>query len=177
MSRLSVIGVGPPSAVGIGESPTGGAAPEPNPNLLLWSEEFQQAAWVKTGVAVVADTVTDPLAGSTADALAFDPEGSVQQSSSAAAAAGATANETKSATGSWQRFSVSGTFDGSPYTFSIYAKDSTGVSLVMSISRAGGVLVATVRNPDDVAGFGLDLWGAKLEQSATATAYVKREGT
>lgn len=155
----------------------------PNPNLLLWSEEFQQATWSKSNVTVTADAETDPDGGATADLLdATALAGRAQQSVGGAPAPGAV------------------------YTFSVYLKrgpgHSGGASLVViwdgtdnvgilepivtpswqryavTGTLGGAPTELTVRVfPDTEDGTAVYAWGAKLEEGPVVTSYVKREGT
>lgn len=153
------------------------SAPAGNPNLLLWTEEFQQAAWT-TDSTVTADAGLDPLGGSTADQIALISGGSILQTSTTAAATGATASTAVTPTTSWVRYSISGAFNSLDYTLSVYMKGALGVEEIgMRIARVGGFLQAQFIELTDAGAATILLWGAQLEQAAAASAYQKREGT
>lgn len=82
-------------------------------NLLTYSEQFDNAAWVKNNATVTANSTTDPNGGSTADTLT-------------ATSSNATIYQTV-------------TLANSPYTFSIYLKRKTGTGTV-SITVDGTTL-------------------------------------
>lgn len=150
------------------------AAPPPNPNLLLWSEEMQQAAWVKTGVTVTADAGSPSW--STADQVAFSGGATVlAQTSGVAATAGVTAFSDIEVTTEEVRYSVTGTFDGASYVLSVHMADPVGGRLIrLQLHRVGGFLMASLRNIGDSPT--LLVVGWKLE-TPDLTDYVKREGT
>jgi hypothetical protein len=173
------------SALGVGISPgdsppTAEAPAEPNPNLLLWSEEMQQAVWtVGAGtVLVTADGGLNPTGDeTTADLLAFGGTGSViGQTSATAAATGAAALSTLSLTGGYSRHSLSGTFDGVVYFLSVNLQEPLGggSELQLRLERSGGFLRGGLRDLGDSPT--VLAWGWKLE-TPDLTAYVKREGS
>lgn len=132
------VGLGPPS-----DGAGGGAA---NPNILLWTDELDQAVWVKTNCTVFPDVdgVADEFSSLAAGA-------SVAETTTVAAATGAVATGTfsPSPTG-YQHGEVSGTFDGVLYTLSCEAKDGGAAatpSLTLTIDRSGGFLRCTVSDP------------------------------
>lgn len=173
------IGIGIPfSGSGAGVGPW--APPEPNPNLLLWSEQFQQAAWEKSLVTVTPDAVNDPLGALTADLL--DPDSSVRsifQTSPEAVTPGATYTASL--------YVLAGPEPGGEAALRI--EDGVGLTVStidptaswqrMSVTRttdAGATLLRVRILPDEGAGTAVYAWGAKLEEGSVATAYVKREG-
>jgi hypothetical protein len=169
--------------VGLGAGLAGGrvaAAPAfPNPNLLLWSEEMQRAAWTTTGVVVVvADMGSDPLGGMTADQITFGSAGaSVLQATPVAATIGATVQQTINLQGSLTRSAgLAGTFDGTVYVLSVHLSEPLGSGAVLRLRLAlvGGFLVASLVDLGDQPI--VLAWGWKLE-TPDLTAYVKREGT
>lgn len=170
--RLLALGKSPtrygsPSSVGRG-------AALASINLLLWTEEFDNAAWTKTAVTVTADLAADPLGGSTADtAVDAVGGGAVRQSSATTASTGSAATATVSPLATWSRFSVTGTFDGVSYTWSVHLQDLTETAtLRLRLDRFAGKLRASVENLGGAATF--NLWGAQLEQAASASAYEHR---
>ena len=157
---------------------TGPAMPEgePNPNLLLWSEEMQQATWSKTSCTATANVGTDPLGGATADEVAFAATGVLAQTT-IAATAGATAQVLISLADSWAtRHTLTGVFDGITYLLSVWVREPSGggAELRLQMHRVGGFVVCSLRNTGDDPT--VLVWGWKLE-TPDLTAYVKREGT
>lgn len=170
-----MIGIG--LGFGVSGGSQGGApAPEPNPNLLLWSEEFQQSEWAKTSATVTADAGDAPLGGSVADRIALTSFGNVSQVSTVAATVGSTSVSSAILSTAWQRFSVSGTFDGTAYVFSVYLREevAAGLEVRLRIERSGSFLACRLQDLGDEPIF--LAWGAKLE-TPDLTTYVKREGT
>ncbi len=148
------------------------AEDEPNPNLLLWSEQFQQAAWTKTNATVTADVGADPLGGTTADQIAFLAGGAVRQVTAVAAASGVAVTATIATND--ERPSATGTFDGTVYVFSVHPEPVGGAADIrLRIDRSGGFLRVSIEDAGDEAT--MTVWGAKLE-TPDLTAYVKREG-
>lgn len=168
-----MIGVG--LSVGLAGAPQSGGAAEPNPNLLLWSEALNNAAWVASGATVTANAANDPDGLPTAERVAYDAEGSLSQTTDVLVAAGDPASATKLAGAALERHDITGTFDGAPYRFSVYAKGADA-NFSMALFRSGGALVVRLSNPDDGGGIDVDFAWTKLE-TPTLTAYVKREGT
>lgn len=166
-----------PMGLGLGVGLGGGVIPPsggPNPNLLLWTEEMQQATWSKTGVTVIAD-VGSP-SWPTADQVAFAAGATVlAQTSGVAATAGATAFSDIEVTTAEVRRTVTGTFDGAVYVLSVHLSDPVGGYLIrLQLHRVGGFLMASLRNVGDNPTILVAGW--KLE-TPDLTAYVKREGT
>lgn len=169
------MGLGLGLGLGLGSGAPAPAAGTPNPNLLLWSEEMQQAVWVKTGATVTADFGLDPDNQMTADRLVFDPFGIVNQTTATAAATGVEASEAKLATTTLQQFLVNGTFDGTAYYLYCYAKTASGTAdFILTLRRGGGFLQVEIQDLGDGVTIQFSWW--KLE-TPTLTAYVKREGT
>lgn len=171
MSLAVAIGV----AVGSGAGSSG--APAANPNLLLWTEEFDDAVWTATDAVVTADQATPPLgARSEAENVACNaPGAAIRQVSTQAATSGGTATFDAAFGPPWTRFSVTGTFDGQAYTFSVYLRD-TGVAndplVTLRLDRSGGFLRCSLEDP--VGDGNYMVWGAQLEAAATASSYQGR---
>lgn len=158
-------------------------SPDGNPNLLLWSEEFDRAGtWTASNFGITANTGPDPDGVEvTADTAAWlGASAALSQITPQAATSGAQAAATVGITATWERFSVTGTFDGQPFTFSVYLKagaEGTG-NVRLVLDRSGGFLrvaIADALPAADEIGFVAD-W-AKLEQAAEPSGYIKREGT
>lgn len=174
------IGVSSPSSpgVGIGVGGSTGAELGPNPNLLLWTEAFDHAAWVRTSLAVAADFTTGPTGTATADNLtSSSPTAAIRQVSTTAASAGAAATANVNAMATWTRYSVTGSYDGLDYTFSVYMKDASGggiPTLRLRLDRSGGFLRCSIEDTGDELPY--CAWGAQLEQASAPSAYQGREG-
>jgi hypothetical protein len=170
----SALGVG----ISAGGSPPPAAGPaEPNPNLLLWSEQLQQGAWVKTFATITADDHLNPDGSAvTADAVAFLPiTGKLEQTTSVTATVGAAVSLNVTLSDTFARKSLSGTFDGAEYVFSFSVLDNgSGADIQARLERSGGFLMGSLRDTGDGATFWA--WGFKLE-TPDLTAYVMREGT
>lgn len=167
----------PGVGVGIGGSPVV-EEPGANPNLLLWTEAFDNAVWTATSAAIVADAVADPFAVLTAETVTNSAGGALRQISGTASTTGAAATALVDTGGEWIRRSVSGTFDSLSYTFSVYLRDGTGggiPSLRLRLDRSGGFLRCSIEDAGDEAIY--HAWGAQLEQAASASTYQKREGS
>lgn len=167
--------------VGLGEVSAAAAPAGPNPNLLLWTEEFDNAAWSKTSTVVAADQDSGPSGpANTADeVLSTGVAAAVRQVSGTAAASGSAATSaTVLSTGLYVRGSVTGTFDGTAYTFSIYLKDAGNAAVpfaLLRLDRSGGFLRCSVE--DSVGDADYMAWGAQLEAAASASTYQHRGGT
>lgn len=172
MLRLGIgTGIGGPAPA------AGGGLDSPNPNLLLWSEEFQQAAWTGAS-AVSANSVADPLGGTTADRVTIASGGQHVQVTTVAAAAGASVFSPRTlSAGVPTRVSATGTFNGVAYVYSEYLASPDSADISLSIYRSGGFLVVGLTDTSDLGDpLVIDRWGAKLE-TPDLTDYVKREGT
>jgi hypothetical protein len=150
-----------------------GQDPTTNPNLLLWTEELDNAIW-QTDSAITPDNAIDPLSGSTADTISFLADGFVSQVSSTAATTGVSGNNGVILTTSWVRYEVTSTFDGLSYVFSVYLRGASGGEEVrLNLSRAGGFLKCfLIENASAPAT--VRAWGAQLEQAGTASTYQHR---
>ena len=135
-------------------------------NLLLRSQEFDNAVWVKASASVTANTGAAPDRTTTADTLtASGPNGSALQTFTALAEPYTFSLWVRRTVGTG---TVEITVDGSTWSaititetwarFSITATPSAG-------SRTAGIRLAT--NGDAV-----EIWGAQLEQRSTVTAYT-----
>ena len=171
------MGLGVGLGTGLGGDGAASAAPAaPNPNLLVWSEEMQQAAWTASGATVTADAGLDPLGGLTADLVVFGSGGTSISQAAFAATTGATVVLDFSPIASWDtRYSLTGTFDGAVYVLSVQVNQPVpGGDLRLQMHLVGGFLVVSLRNTGDDPS--VLVWGWKLETPGL-TAYVKREGT
>lgn len=162
--------------VGSSLSSPQGVAVVVNSNLLLFTEQLDNAVWTKASVTVTADAATDPLGGATADRIVGSSIAStVTQASSVSAASGSGA-QVYALTTSWVRYSVTATFDVGQYTFSCWLKEASGggsdYSLLLLVS--GGKITVRLRDGGD--GVTLHAWGAKLESGATPTGDATNYG-
>lgn len=174
-SSLSpALGLGGPV---LSQNSAGDTSPPPtNTNLLLWTEELDNAVYVKTGATIEADygDATYP----SADQITFGPSGTVRQTSTTPAAAGDAVTALVTCDTTWERREVTGTFDGLPYVFHLDTIDRSGggvPQVQLRIDRSGGFLRISVEDLGDEAIVGIAR--LQLEQSALATSYQQREGT
>lgn len=135
-------------------------------NLLVRSQEFDNAAWVKASATVTANTGAAPDGTTTADTLtAGDANGSALQTFTAMAqpytfslwvrrTVGTGTVEITADGTTWSAITISGTWT----RFSVTVTPSAG-------SRTAGIRLAT--NGDAV-----EIWGAQLEQRSAVTAYT-----
>lgn len=150
------------------------SAPAANPNLLLWTDSIDNAVWTKTASIISADQ--DGVADGWAST---GTTSAVRQISTTAASTGsaATATMTPGQLGAYVHGEVSGTFDGTLYTFSMEAKD-TGAAAVPSIRLridiSGGFLRCSLEDP---AGDGDYLVQHLQLQVGAFTSYHSRGGT
>ena len=152
--------------------PSAASPDEPNPNLLLWSEEADQAAtWIATGVTVTANQANDPLGAPTADLLTFAAGGTLRQVTPVAATTGAAVFAIINTDS--PRPNVTGTFDDVVYVFSFHPIGGDGTVMRLRIDRSGGFLRVSVEDVGDEATVNAAWF--KLE-TPDLTDYVKREG-
>lgn len=159
--------------VAVGARVGDGAAPAPNPNLLLWTEEMDNAVWIKTNCSILADQE-----GTADEVISSASAASVAQVSGTAATTGSDATQVASMDGGFGRFSVTGTFDGLSYTYAVDLRD-TGLAatpeVTLRLGRSGGFLRMAI---EDAAGDADYLArNHQLEQAATPSAYTYRGGT
>lgn len=167
-----------PLGLGLRPGFSGGVAPgsAPNPNLLLWSEEFDRAVWAGA-LGVAANSVADPLGGSTADRVSLPSGGQHVQTTAIAATTGAGVFLGVTLAPGLVRLSASGVFDGVTYVYSEWLASPGGQDINLSIYRSGGFITAGLSDLSDLGDLLIiDRWGAKLE-APNLTTYVKREGT
>lgn len=144
------MGLGLGLGLGIGSgspAPAGGA----NPNLFLWSEQFQQAAvWIASGATVIANQGLGDDGTMTADALVIPVGATLEQVSGTAAATGATVTQSFPVNGTLIRRGISGTFDGVLHHYSVFLKDNgAGADVVMRLRRVGGFIAAALMSGQD----------------------------
>lgn len=148
-----------------------GGAPAPaviNPNLLTKTERFDDAAWIKTNCTVTADAGPDPLGGTTADLLDLSfGVGAAIGETSAVACTTATGSRGYTLTAALARYSVTGSVDGVPYTYSLWLMDAAAPGIQIRFDVAGGFVKVSVKDIGD--GATPFAWGAKLEIGSTAT--------
>jgi hypothetical protein len=153
-----------------GINPVGGRR-----NLLTFTEQFDNAAWLKFRGSITATNVTDPVGGTTADTFtASDTDANFRQVLTSAT--------TSYAFSVWLRV-PSGTLNTSIYlTTAVGVVATTNVSLTTSWQRfqvtgaftAGGEVRAQVGGASTInSGQSINIWGAQLETGSTATAYQK----
>jgi len=174
--RQGLSGIGDPLGLsgGIGTN-LPSATLDANPNLLLWTEDLtKDAAWTLVNgdiLAIDQDGTADEWASSAAN-------GSIIQISSIAATTGSAVTVLKAIDSILSFYSITGTFDSVPYTFTVKLKD-TGLAIVpawtMRLDRSGGFLRVSlldlVGDADSIIGY------LQLEQAAAFTSYHSRGGT
>jgi hypothetical protein len=171
-------------------------------NLLTYSEQFDNAAWTKTGITVSVTSATDPLGGSTADRLAEAAAGAANRrvtylSTTLPAQNHAFSFYAKADGLSFIRFNEATTgvgrvtyFDVS--TGAVGTKNASHTATIESVgsgwyrcvvSFLAGTTADTpligISNADNVNSYtgtgadGIFIWGAQLETGSTATPYQK----
>ena len=135
-------------------------------NLLLYSQEFDKAAWVKTGIAVTANNEVAPDGTTTAETItATADNATITQAVTVIATehqysiylkrkTGEGVVEIQSVAGAWTAVTLTTSWQ----RFNVAASPTTG-------SRTSGVRIATL-------GDEIVVWGAQLEQRSQATAYT-----
>jgi hypothetical protein len=171
-------GLGLSLGAGLGSPSSTGSAPAPaiNPNLLTKTEQFDNAAWVKTGASVIANGITDPLMGASADTISFSSTSGTIAETSATAAGSGIGSAARVPLAAWTRYSVTAILDVGTYTFSIWMRDpgANDYSVTLRIDVSGGFIRCTLRDTGDLASF--YAWGAKLETGASATGDASTYG-
>ena len=171
-------GLGLGLGAGLGSPSAGGGGVAANPNLLLWTEEFDNLIWAKVGASISADDTAGPITGNTADLINYSvPFGTVAQVNSVAATLGSGVHlDILDIDTFWTRYEISGIFDGAAYVFSVYLKATDErIGGRLRLQRSGGLLACSVEDIGDVGSY----WAccAQLELGATATTYVRRSGS
>lgn len=177
MSRISDMGM--PSLGGLSVGLLGGgAAPSPNPNLLLWSEEMDRPEWVVAGGASVdPDQIIsdDPYSG-VADGVDFAALNSTLSQTTTVAVATGSGGQTIGLSAEWVRESFSLSMNGTTYVVSLMIIEDSGAGsdIQLRMDAVGGFLRVQLRDVGDNPTVRVVEW--KLE-TPTLTDYVKREGT
>lgn len=170
---MSGIGIGVGCGIGTGSA----GAKSPNPNMLLWTEALDNAAWVKSSVAVSSDSASSPISTMTAETLTYTAGGLVRESATTASPPpGTFVDNLASVTTSWQRFSVTDSLGATTFTFSIYLKASVACHVTMRLRGLGGTIQCFLSDLDSSAPV-FFAWGAQLESGPTPTTYVRNDGT
>ena len=155
------------------------------PNLLSWSEQFDNAVWIKQNSAIVtANYTTDPLGGTTADRLQIP----YNQLSRVLQQASGLANQTvtfslymKSNTGSNQTVTIFlreqnfGTVYGTTYCTVTTAWQRCSVTAAIPAASTG--VYALIYNVYDTHNWDVSAWGAQLEFGSTMGTYVATTST
>lgn len=164
--------------LGLGSAATfdDAGAPAGNPNFLLFSEALDNAVWVPSGgLTVAANIALDPNGAMTAEQLESPAlNAALAQTSTVAATTGAAVFFDYTLTASWSRQQIPGVFDGVAYTFSIHLMGGDQTPMRIQLDRAGGFLRCSIIDRTDA--MVIKAWGAQLEQAASASAYVRRDG-
>jgi hypothetical protein len=139
-------------------------------NLLLWTQEFDNAAWVKTSVNPTANSVAAPDGTMTADTLtASGANGTTLQTYTAAAVPYVFSVWLRRLTGTGN---IQLTVDGA--TYSTVAVTATWTRFEATLTPAAGSRTAGIRIV--TSGDAVYAWGAELELGSTATAYTRNVG-
>jgi hypothetical protein len=153
-------------------------------NLLTFSEQFDNAAWSKTGVTVSANTVAAPDGTTTADSLAFVAAPSNAFSYQSVATGAVTGRTFTFSCWLWSltgkaniALRMAGLITGADSVVSVVTLSSTPtrVSITRTFTSADTFLSCgfdnrTVFGADGLAG-DVVVWGAQLELGSTATTY------
>lgn len=141
---------------------------------------MDNAAWTKVVVTVTPNDAASPNppgdGSSTADLCSWGGANrTLSQTTTIAATAGSGAMSFLPAA-TWNRETATVAIDGTSYTLSVYVQDlgATGNQLRLFVDVAGGFIRVRLVSLDGTSA--AHVWGWQLEQSATATAYQKREG-
>lgn len=175
-------------------------------NLLLWTQEFDTAAWTKTAATVTANSTTAPDGTATADTLVETTAGGTGhwafQSPTTTAAAHTFSVYMKGAGRTWGLLRIRDSSVNDRYAWFNLATGVVGTvqaNLTASISSAGGgwyrcsitvsaalagsnPCVVGSANADNSFSYtgdgtsGIFLWGARLETGSTATTYTRNVG-
>jgi len=164
-----------------------------NPNLLLYSEQFDNSAWNKNGgsvaVTVTPNAATDPNGGNSADQISFGTTGSAAWSQI-------------------QQDIANLITPGVPFVFSVYLRASAPSSAIaLFLKDTSNVVIATdkgcsvtsvwqrffiagvapynaaagvrvgIYSPPNTAAHAIYAWGAQLEVGSSASAYWSQAGT
>jgi hypothetical protein len=164
---------------------TNQAPPGLSPNLLLWTEDYTNAVWSKANATITANATTDPIGGSTADAVAYSATGTgstLQQFLPAPSVA--VANQTFTLSG-WVKVA-----SGTPtlnlliedQSFNVIANQSFTITSAWQRFSVTGTALSTATglraffyNPNTATTY--FIWGTQLELGSSATAYVSQAGS
>lgn len=129
-------------------------------NLLTWSQDFDNAAWVKSGLTVVANNAIAPDGSLTAD---YVTAGNIYQSKSLPSG-----TYTVSV---WARSDVATTMIFTIYTGSVDVNSGT-LNITTSWQQFTFTVTNAVYSVQIKPAGPVYLWGAQLEQRSSATAYT-----
>ena len=175
---------------------------EQRTNLLTYSEQFDNAAWVKSNVTVTANQVIAPDGTLSMDKLVLNSgstNGSVRQSATGAPAF--TNNSARINLSTKEVTVITGFASGvkvedignevlrisatvsEGYTGSVYAKKGEWEFLqlqIFNVATVGNLYIYPVQSVAGSTGdgySGIFIWGAQLEASTKATSYIKTEAS
>jgi hypothetical protein len=154
-------------------------------NYVLWSEQFDNAAWTKANATVTPNVVTDPNGGATADSVAFSVTGSTAQVTQAVTTPFPVGGQ-RVTLSIWLK-AASGTpsitlqvFDATGSTSQVFALSTTWQRLSISavLNEGATALTFMLLSPTSNT-IAYHLWGAQLEFGGTgaASTYTQTVGS
>ena len=147
-------------------------------NEILYSEDFNNAAWTKTGVTVAANNtdIESPVGGYIADRM--HGSGTIEQSAGALSGTQVSASVyAYDVAGHDVNIKIKSSIDGILATSAGFLAVTTGwrrIYVSYSGSLAGNISIV-IENTN--ASSNVILWGAQLEKRYTPSSYMKSEGT
>jgi hypothetical protein len=152
-------------------------------NYVLWSEQFDNAAWTKANATVTPNVVTDPNGGATADSVAFSVTGSTAQLTQTVTTPFPVGGQ-RVTLSIWLK-AASGTpsitlqvFDATGTTSQVFALSTAWqrVSISVVLNDAATALTFMLLSPTSNA-IAYHVWGAQLEFGGTGAASTYTQTT
>jgi hypothetical protein len=143
-------------------------------NLLRYSEQFDNAAWVKTaGISVSANSAIAPDGTLTADTFAFVDSTSRVAQTVSLGAGGYTLSVYAKNEGGTGTCRLRGTVDGTLSTLLTFTPTSTWQRFEITFTAVTSITEIHIRSTDAVGNFAF--WGAQLVQGTSALTYQATE--